>query len=86
MEGSSQTPFLSDVTAGEALSVRRFFTTPGEHAFDTVQWETRDARIGHGGHGAFEQTDVAFPSTWSQTAPNIAAPQYFRGHVGPATP
>ena len=45
MEGSSQTPFFNDVTVGEALSVKRFFTTPGQHAFDTVQWETRDARI-----------------------------------------
>ena len=45
MEGSSQTPFSTDVTAGEALSVKRFFTTAGQHAFDTVDWETRDARI-----------------------------------------
>jgi ribonucleoside-diphosphate reductase alpha chain len=85
MEGSSQTPFLSDVTAGEALSVRRFFTTPGQHAFDTVEWETRDARIGHGGKIAFEQTDVEFPKTWSQNATNIVAQKYFRGQLGSAT-
>ena len=85
MEGSSQTPFLSDVTAGEALSVRRFFTSPGQHAFDTVQWETRDARIGHGGKIAFEQTDVEFPKTWSQNATNIVAQKYFRGQLGTAS-
>jgi ribonucleoside-diphosphate reductase alpha chain len=85
MEGSSQTPFLSDVTAGEALSVRRFFTTPGQDAFDTVEWETRDARIGHGGKIAFEQTDVEFPTTWSQNATNIVAQKYFRGQLGTAT-
>jgi ribonucleoside-diphosphate reductase alpha chain len=85
MEGSSQTPFLSDVTAGEALSVKRFFTTPGQHAFDTVEWERRDARIGHGGKIAFEQTDVEFPKTWSQNATNIVAQKYFRGQLGSAT-
>jgi len=85
MEGSSQTPLLSDVTAGEALSVRRLFTSPGQDAFDTVQWETRDARIGHGGKIAFEQTDVEFPTTWSQNATNIVAQKYFRGQLGSAS-
>ncbi len=85
MEGSSQTTFLSDVTAGEALSVRRLFTTPGQHAFDTVQWESRDARIGHGGKIAFEQSDVEFPSTWSQNSTNIVAQKYFRGQLGTAS-
>ncbi|MGI8731455.1 MAG: LAGLIDADG family homing endonuclease [Solirubrobacteraceae bacterium] len=85
MEGSSQTPFVDDVTAGEALSVRRFFTTPGQHAFDTVQWETRDARIAHGDRVSFEQRDVEFPTTWSQNATNIVAQKYFRGQLGSVT-
>jgi ribonucleoside-diphosphate reductase alpha chain len=85
MEGSSQTPLLDDVTAGEALSVRRFFTTPGQHAFDTVDWELRDARIGHGGNVAFEQRGVEFPTTWSQNATNIVAQKYFRGQIGSPT-
>ncbi|MEJ7798478.1 MAG: LAGLIDADG family homing endonuclease [Solirubrobacteraceae bacterium] len=85
MEGSSQTPILNDVTAGEALSVKRYFTTPGQHAFDTVQWETRDARIAHGDRVAFEQRDVEFPKTWSQNATNIVAQKYFRGQLGSVT-
>ena len=48
MEGSSHTPLMTDVTPREALSVKRFFTTPGVHPFETVEWELRDARIGHG--------------------------------------
>jgi ribonucleoside-diphosphate reductase alpha chain len=85
MEGSSQTPFRNDVTPGEALSVKRFFTTPGEHAFDTVAWERRDARIGHGDKVAFEQRGVEFPKTWSQNATNIVAQKYFRGQLGSPT-
>ena len=85
MESSSQTPILNDVTAGEALSVKRYFTTPGQHAFDTVEWETRDARIAHGDRVAFEQRDVEFPKTWSQNATNIVAQKYFRGQLGSVT-
>ncbi|MEA2218477.1 MAG: ribonucleoside-diphosphate reductase alpha chain [Solirubrobacteraceae bacterium] len=85
MEGSPQTPFLSDVAPGEALSIKRFFTSPGQHAFDTVEWELRDARIGHGGRVAFEQAGVEFPKTWSQNATNIVAQKYFRGQLGSVT-
>jgi ribonucleoside-diphosphate reductase alpha chain len=85
MEGSSQTPFFNDVTVGEALSVKRFFTSPGQHAFDTVEWETRDARIAHGDRVAFEQPDVEFPKSWSQNATNIVAQKYFRGQLGSPT-
>jgi ribonucleoside-diphosphate reductase alpha chain len=67
---------------GEGLSVRRRFTSPGVHPFETVDWEVRDARIGHGDHVAFEQTDVEFPKSWSQNATNIVAQKYFRGQLG----
>jgi ribonucleoside-diphosphate reductase alpha chain len=81
MEGTSQTPFVAGMTAGESLSVKRFFTTRGVHPFDTVEWELRDARIGHGGKVAFEQRGVEFPKTWSQNATNIVAQKYFRGQL-----
>ena len=70
-----------DVHAAKALSIRRRFTTPGVHPFDTVEWELRDARIGHGDKVAFEQTDVEFPTTWSQNATNIVSQKYFRGQL-----
>ena len=72
-----QTAVRTDTRAGEALSVRRLFTRPGVHPFDTVDWEIRDARIGT----VFEQTGVEFPSTWSQNATNIVAQKYFRGQM-----
>jgi ribonucleoside-diphosphate reductase alpha chain len=73
---------VQDVQAGQALSIRRRFTTPGVHPFDTVEWELRDARIGHGDKVAFEQAGVEFPKTWSQNATNIVAQKYFRGQLG----
>ena len=61
---------------------KRFFTSPGRHPFDAVEWERRDARIGHGDRVAFEQRDVEFPKSWSQNATNIVAQKYFRGQLG----
>jgi ribonucleoside-diphosphate reductase alpha chain len=76
-------PTITNVTApGEALEIKRFFTTPGTHPFDAVEWERRDARIGHGEQVAFEQLDVEFPKSWSQNATNIVAQKYFRGQLG----
>jgi len=81
VEVTPQTALIDDIRAGEALSVRRMFTSPETHPFDTVEWETRDARIGHGDRVAFEQKDVEFPKTWSQNATNIVAQKYFRGQL-----
>ncbi len=81
MQRTSQTPTATDRKAGEPLSVSRYFTKPGVDPFDTVKWELRDARIGHGGKVAFEQRGVEFPSTWSQNATNIVAQKYFRGQL-----
>jgi len=67
---------------GEALTINRFFTTAGIHPFDAVEWEIRDAHIGHGERVAFEQKDVEFPKIWSQNATNIVAQKYFRGQLG----
>jgi ribonucleoside-diphosphate reductase alpha chain len=40
-------------TTGKALAIKRLFTTEGTHPFDAVEWELRDALIGHGDHVAF---------------------------------
>ncbi|MBJ7332100.1 MAG: vitamin B12-dependent ribonucleotide reductase [Solirubrobacteraceae bacterium] len=81
MESTPQTALMDDVQPGQALSISRYFTTAGEHPFDTVEWELRDARIGHGDKVHFEQTGVEFPTTWSQNATNIVAQKYFRGQL-----
>ncbi|HEX3519344.1 MAG TPA: vitamin B12-dependent ribonucleotide reductase [Solirubrobacteraceae bacterium] len=82
MEGAPQTALAQDVQAGRALPINRFFTTAGVHPFDAVDWELRNARIGHGDRVAFEQTEVEFPKSWSQNATNIVAQKYFRGQLG----
>ena len=82
MEHMPQTQLTPDAPTGEGLSIRRYFTTPGEHPFESVEWEIRDARIGHGDKISFEQTGVEFPKSWSQNATNIVAQKYFRGQVG----
>lgn len=52
------------------------FTTP----YDTATWETRDAIItDKDGKTVFEQRNVLFPTSWSQTATNVVASKYFRG-------
>ncbi len=85
MENSSQTPTTIDAPAGDALRLNRFWTTPGVHPFEGVEWELRDARIGHGDKVSFEQTDVEFPVSWSQNATNIVAQKYFRGQIDSPT-
>jgi ribonucleoside-diphosphate reductase alpha chain len=81
MQKTPQPTTPEELTPGDALSVRRRFTTPGVHPFESVQWERRDARIGHGDRVAFEQRDVEFPKSWSQNATNIVAQKYFRGQL-----
>src|SRR5579871_2351962 len=82
MEYTPTTQSSTSLLAGDGLSIRRFFTIPGRHPYDTVEWERRDARIGHGDKVSFEQRDVEFPKSWTQNATNIVAQKYFRGQLG----
>jgi ribonucleoside-diphosphate reductase alpha chain len=81
MTATSHTTPIAQTSPGEALSIERLFTTPGAHPFDAVEWESRDARIGHGDRVAFEQRGVEFPKSWSQNATNIVSQKYFRGQL-----
>src|SRR6476661_2145447 len=70
---------------GKAKGLRfsRFFTPPGSHAYDLVEWERRTAAItGEKGQVIFEQKDVEVPPSWSQLAINVVAQKYFRGSPG----
>jgi len=65
------------------LSFERCNTTPGEHPFDAIEWELRDARIANEkGEVIFEQVGVEVPKKWSQTATNVVVSKYFRGQLG----
>ncbi len=81
MQTTSRTTTIEETTPGQAMSIERLFTSPGTHPFEAVEWELRDARIGHGDRVAFEQRDVEFPKSWSQNATNIVAQKYFRGQL-----
>ncbi|HTU28502.1 MAG TPA: vitamin B12-dependent ribonucleotide reductase, partial [Solirubrobacteraceae bacterium] len=82
MATSAGTQLREGLRRGEGLSIRRYFTKAGTHPFDAIEWEIRDARIGHGDKVSFEQPDVEFPKSWSQNATNIVAQKYFRGQLG----
>ncbi len=66
------------------IGIRRHFTTAGQHPYEMVEWERRDARIPNykDGTDAFFQAGVEFPVGWSQNATNIVAQKYFRGTLG----
>jgi ribonucleoside-diphosphate reductase alpha chain len=81
MQTTSRPTTTIETDPGAALSIERLFTSPGTHPFEAVEWELRDARIGHGDRVAFEQRDVEFPKGWSQNATNIVAQKYFRGQL-----
>ena len=76
---AAHTPAPKRVRASRFAGTSRRSET---HPFDAVEWERRDARIGHGDKVSFEQRDVEFPKTWSQNATNIVAQKYFRGQLG----
>ncbi len=62
---------------------QRYYTTPGVHPYDLVDWELRDALItNERGEKIFEQKGVEMPKAWSQTATNVVVSKYFRGHLG----
>jgi len=65
------------------LRFERFFTPPGSHAYDLIEWERRTAAItSEKGQVIFEQKDVEVPRSWSQLAINVVAQKYFRGAPG----
>ena len=65
---------------GKGVAVRRYYTVPGIHPFEKIEWERRVARLTDvSGKVIFEQADVEVPTFWSQTATNIVAQKYFHG-------
>lgn len=63
------------------LHFERYFVPEDKTAAETVDWETRDAKI-EGKEGVvFEQKGVEFPKEWSETAAAVVASKYFRGQM-----
>ncbi len=71
--------------SSRALRVPRFFTTPGRHPFDGIEWELRTASLTNDrGEVIFEQEDIEAPRSWSEMATKVVASKYFYG--APGTP
>ncbi|MFD3683339.1 vitamin B12-dependent ribonucleotide reductase [Nocardiopsis sp. NPDC058631] len=68
----------------KGLKVKRVFTTPGTHPYDSLEWERRDVVMTNWRDGTvnFEQRGVEFPASWSVNATQIVTSKYFRGAVG----
>jgi len=66
----------------EALKVEQFFSTPGVHPFDELQWEKRSAKItDDAGEAVFEQDNIEVPTGWSQLATKVVSSKYFYGDI-----
>ena len=64
------------------LTFQRYFSRPGVHPFDEVEWELRNAVIANErGQKVFEQKDVEIPKSWSMTATNVVVSKYFHGQI-----
>ena len=72
-----------DPVYGKGISISRYYTKPGVHPYDVIEWETRTASIkNEKGDIIFEQKGVEVPKSWSQTATNIVVSKYFSGKIG----
>ena len=67
---------------GKGLSIEPFFSTPGVHPFEQIEWETRSAKISSdNGEAIFEQDNIEVPVNWSQLATKVVASKYFYGDI-----
>jgi ribonucleoside-diphosphate reductase alpha chain len=86
-----QNPFRTEQSPGKAtvqgpvakgLNIEHFFSTPGVHPFDQLEWEMRSARITNDtGEAVFKQDNIEVPVSWSQLAAKVVASKYFYGDV-----
>jgi len=79
-QSQSETPVKASDSTG--LEIEQFFSTPGVHPFDQLEWELRSAKIaGDDGQAIFEQDDIEVPTSWSQLATKVVASKYFYGDI-----
>jgi len=80
--GQSQPETSVGASKSAGLKVEHFFSTPGVHPFEQLEWETHSAKItGDNGQVVFEQDDIEVPASWSQLATKVVASKYFYGDV-----
>lgn len=84
-QGTQQAVAQEKEQQPRGMKIPRFFTTPGRHPYDSVEWDRRTASLTNDkGEVLFEQTDVEMPRTWSDMATKVVASKYFYGAPGTA--
>ena len=82
-EESGSVTHSPETKSRRGLAFRRFYTEPGVHPFDMIEWDLRTAVINNErGEIIFEQKDVEVPKSWSMTATNVVVSKYFHGKLG----
>jgi len=86
-----ENPFSTEKTQPETavntdesrgLKMKHFFSAPGIHPFDQLEWEKRSAKItDDNGQAIFEQDNIEVPTSWSQLATKVVASKYFYGDI-----
>jgi ribonucleoside-diphosphate reductase alpha chain len=62
--------------------LEHYFSTPGVHPFEQLEWENRSARISSdSGEAIFEQDNIEVPVNWSQLSTKVVASKYFYGDI-----
>ena len=78
----SQPETTIETAESGGLRIEHFFSTPGVHPFEQLEWETRSANItSDTGEVIFEQNNIEVPTSWSQLATKVVASKYFYGDV-----
>ncbi len=76
----TKTPVKTNESKG--MKVEHYFSTPGVHPFEQLDWEIRSAKIsGDSGQTIFEQNDIEVPVSWSQLSTKVVASKYFYGDI-----
>jgi ribonucleoside-diphosphate reductase alpha chain len=79
----SEPKTVLDASKSSGLSIEHFFSDPGVHPFEQLEWENRSVKItGDSGQPIFEQDNIEVPVSWSQLATKVVASKYFYGDVG----
>ena len=78
----AQSEMVVNTDKSKGLKLEHFFSTPGIHPFEQLDWETRSAKItDDSGKAIFEQDNIEVPTSWSQLATKVVASKYFYGDI-----
>jgi ribonucleoside-diphosphate reductase alpha chain len=78
----SKAEMVENANESRGLKIEHFFSTPGVHPFEQLEWEIRSAKItGDSGQKIFEQDNIEVPTSWSQLATKVVASKYFYGDI-----